>query len=44
VEDRFGSNFPIPGKSAKVGNRRVSLVAPRPGEGPLTEPVAGAQP
>ena len=26
------------------GYRRVSPVAPRPGEGPLTEPTAGAQP
>jgi hypothetical protein len=24
--------------------RRISPVAPRPGEGPLTEPAAGAQP
>ena len=28
----------------KVGFRRVSPVAPRPREGPLTEPTAGAQP
>jgi hypothetical protein len=32
------------GDGGKVCNRRVSPVAPRPGEGPLTEPTAGAQP
>jgi len=31
-------------KDSKVGNRRVSPVAPRLREGPLTEPIAGAQP
>jgi len=30
--------------STSVRNRRVSPVAPRPREGPLTEPIAGAQP
>jgi hypothetical protein len=30
--------------AAKVRNRRVSPVAPRPSKGPLTEPTAGAQP
>jgi len=30
--------------AASVRNRRVSPVAVRPGEGPLTEPTAGAQP
>jgi hypothetical protein len=41
---RKGSNLPFRGKGGKVRNRRVSPVAPRPGEGPLTEPTAGAQP
>jgi hypothetical protein len=29
---RKGSNLPFRGKGGKVRNRRVSLVAPRPGE------------
>src|ERR1700736_2470861 len=41
---RKGSNLPFRGKGGKVRNRCVSPVAPRPGEGPLTEPTAGAQP
>ena len=32
------------GEGGKVCNRRVSHVAPRRREGPLTEPIAGAQP
>src|SRR5437667_12242816 len=40
----FGSNLPFGGEAGKVRNRRVSPVAPRPREGPLTEPTAGAQP
>jgi hypothetical protein len=37
----------VPVSSARptsVRNRRISLVAGRPGEGPLTEPIAAAQP
>jgi hypothetical protein len=44
ASDRFGSNLPVPGESGKDRNRRVSPVVPRPREGPLTEPTAGAQP
>ena len=32
------------GGRANVRSRRVSPVAPRPREGPLTEPTAGVQP
>lgn len=34
---------PFRGKGGNVCSRRVSLVAPRPGEGPLTEPTAATQ-
>ena len=34
----------LPGGSADGRNRRISLVAPSPREGPLTEPIPGAQP
>ena len=39
-----GRTSPFGGESGKVRNRRVSPVGPRPREGPLTEPTAGAQP
>jgi hypothetical protein len=38
------SNPAFRGGGTKVWNRRVSPVAPRPREGPLTEPTAGVQP
>jgi hypothetical protein len=34
----------LPGGGCKVGFRRVLPLAPRPREGPLTEPTAGVQP
>ena len=36
--------FPFRGNGGKVWNRRISPVAPRPREGPLTEPTAAPQP
>jgi hypothetical protein len=42
VNDGFGSNLPVR-RGGKVSNRRILVTARRPGEGPLTEPTAGAQ-
>jgi len=39
-----GRSFPFRGEGGKVRYRRVSPIAPRPREGRLTEPIAGAQP
>ena len=40
----FGRTCPLRGEGGKVWNRRVSPVAVRPGEGPLTERTAGVEP
>jgi hypothetical protein len=40
----MGRTFSFPDEGGKVRNRRVSPVAPNPGEGLLTEPTAGTQP
>src|SRR5256885_1289986 len=40
----FGRLEPIDHCQANGRNRRVSPVSARPGEGPLTEPIAGVQP
>ena len=37
---RRGSNFPVQVKAERVWNQRISPVAVRPGEGPLTERTA----
>ena len=39
-----GRISPFLGEGGKVWNRRISLVAGRPGEGPLTEPIVATQP
>ena len=39
----MGRTCPFRSWYGKVGNRRASLDAPRPGEGPLTEPIAGTR-
>ena len=39
-----GRTLPLDLGPANGRSRRVSLVAPRPREGPLTEPIAGTEP
>jgi hypothetical protein len=41
---RLGSNFPAARALVNGWLRRILPVAPRPREGPLTKPTAGAQP
>jgi hypothetical protein len=40
----LGRTLPLDFSPANGGSRRISLVAGRPGEGPLTEPIAATQP
>ena len=43
TNSRDGSTAAAPPRSSNGRNRRVSSVASRPDEGPLAEPIAGAQ-
>ncbi|HEX2712945.1 MAG TPA: hypothetical protein VHM88_12165, partial [Candidatus Acidoferrales bacterium] len=44
AEALLRSNPAVDSSLSNVRNRRISPDAPRPREGPLTEPTAGAQP